>query len=65
MTFDNEYEDDEVSRDPAVAWRKPLPVSLQNALIASDTNLDAVPDFGVLDPAWYEGLGKPESKRSS
>lgn len=58
LTFDNEYEDDEVSRDPKMAWRKPLPVSLQNRLIASDANLDAAPDVGELDPNWYEGLGK-------
>jgi len=59
LTFDNEYEDHEVSRDPKMAWRKPLPVTFQNSLIASNANLDAAPDTGLLDPNWYEGLGKP------
>jgi hypothetical protein len=58
LTFDNEYADDDVSRDPALAWRKPLPVSLQSRLIAENAKLDDHPDVGRSDPAWSQGLGK-------
>jgi hypothetical protein len=58
LTFDNEYADDAVSRDPGLAWRKPLPVSLQSQLIAEHAELDDYPDVGRSDPAWSQGLGK-------
>lgn len=59
LTFDNEYEDHEVSRDPKMAWRKPLPVAEQNKLIASKVNLDEAPDVGPFDPNWSQGIGRP------
>jgi hypothetical protein len=43
LTFDNEYADEDVSRSPEKAWRPPLPVALQNALIASNADLESVP----------------------
>jgi hypothetical protein len=63
LTFDNEYNDKDVSRDPAVAWRKPLPVSLQNALIAEHIDLESAPDLGVNDPDWSSQLGKTGAPR--
>lgn len=60
LTFDNEYEDEDVSRDTAIAWRKPLPVGLQSALIASDIELESAPDMGASDPIWSLQLGKTE-----
>lgn len=42
-TFDNIYPDEEVSRDPKDAWRPPLPVVLQNAIIADGGDLQSVP----------------------
>lgn len=42
LTFDNEYEDEQVSRDPERAWRPPLPVELQNSLISKGADLDSV-----------------------
>lgn len=43
LTFDNEYDDASVSRDPEVAWRPPLPVGLQNEAIAKGINLETFP----------------------
>jgi hypothetical protein len=45
ITFDNEYDDEEVSRDPEAAWRRPLPVALQNAAIAGDVDLESLPSL--------------------
>ena len=48
ITFDNEYRDADVSRDPNMAWRPPLPVNLQHAVMASGISLDELPnDIGV------------------
>lgn len=58
LTFDNEHDDGDVSRDPEMAWRKPLPVSLQSQLIATNAKLDDCPDVGGPDPAWSQSLGK-------
>lgn len=58
LTFDNEYSDEDISRDPAVVWRKPLPVDLQSALIASNVDLESVPDLGAADPNWSRHLGE-------
>jgi hypothetical protein len=43
LTFDNPYRDEDVSRLPEDAWRAPLPVSLQNALIARGSDLESIP----------------------
>ena len=45
ITFDDEYPDTEVSRDPEVAWRRPLPVALQNAALAGGVGLETLPDI--------------------
>jgi hypothetical protein len=47
-TFNNEYDDEEVSRSQEDAWRPPLPVALQNELMARGADLEAVPvEFGI------------------
>ena len=56
LTFDNEYKNNKVSRASKKAWRPPLPVTLQNALIAAGTDLESVPveqgvKFGMYAPA--------------
>lgn len=43
ITFDNEFDDAEVSRDPEACWRAPLPVALQNAAIAAGIDLESLP----------------------
>lgn len=58
LTFDNEYDDEDVSRDPAVTWRKPLPVAVQNAMIEANIDLESVGDIGANDPDWSFQLGK-------
>ena len=48
LTFDNGYRDEDISRDPVMAWRPPLPVALQNAAMAAGNDLDSLPnDIGV------------------
>jgi len=48
ITFDNEYTDNNVSRDPETSWRAPLPVALQNTLLASELDLESVPtEYGI------------------
>ena len=48
MTFGLKFEDGAVSRDPRDAWRSPLPVALQNAMLTSGADLEEVPEeFGV------------------
>lgn len=43
VTFDDEFEDATVSRDPEIAWRAPLPVELQAEVMAKGGNLEEVP----------------------
>jgi hypothetical protein len=43
ITFDNEFADDEVSRDPRACWRPPLPVAVQNAALAAGIDLESLP----------------------
>lgn len=57
LTFDNEFEDETISRDPKIAWRKPLPVGLQNVLMSASLDAETVPDLGADDPTWPKGLG--------
>jgi len=48
LSFFNDFKDDDISRDPALAWRPPLPVGLQNYLLAKGIHLEEVPtEFGV------------------
>lgn len=58
LTFDNEFADEEISRDPAIAWRKPLPVDLQNSLISEGLDRESIPDISDDDPTWSIGLGE-------
>jgi hypothetical protein len=52
LTFDNEYEDSSVPRTSEAAWRAPLPVALQNEMLASGKDLQSIPEeqgvsFGI------------------
>lgn len=53
ITFDNPFEDNEISRDPKECWRLPLPVPLQNAALAGGVDLQALPEesYGFFGPA--------------
>lgn len=42
LTFDNEYLDEEISRDPAVAWRKPLTPADQAQAMARNDDLESI-----------------------
>jgi hypothetical protein len=57
ITFDNPFDDSEVSRDPAMAWRPPLPVALQSAALACDIPLDTLPNQYGVGSAACERLG--------
>lgn len=68
-TFGNVYEDEEVSRAPEHAWRPPLPVALQNALIAADADLESVPaergvNFGMFAALKKHISQKPKTRSS-
>jgi hypothetical protein len=59
-TFGNEYEGKKVSRAPKHTWRPPLPVALQNAVIAANADLESVPpdrgvNFGMFARADLQG----------
>jgi len=43
ITFDNEYDDDKITRAPEASWRPPLPVAMQNAALAADMDLESLP----------------------
>jgi hypothetical protein len=43
ITFDNEYDDQKVHRNPEKAWRHPLPVALQEDLLSRGVDLETVP----------------------
>jgi len=52
LTFDNEYDDSTVPRDPAAAWRAPLPIALQNSALSKGDDLQTFPtsagvNFGI------------------
>jgi hypothetical protein len=69
LTFDNEHEDEKVSHIPEKAWRPPLPVALQNALIAADADLESVPvergvNFGPFARVTKQTIKKRTSSRS-
>jgi len=42
-TFNNDFAENDVPNDPESSWRLPLSVSVQNALIANECDLQAVP----------------------
>jgi len=47
LTFDNEYPDEQVSREPDKAWRPPLTVEVQNALISKGRDLNSLKEDHV------------------
>lgn len=42
-TFNNDFAEEDVPNDPENSWRLPLSVSVQNALIANECDLQAIP----------------------
>ena len=55
LTINNEFKEDDVPTDADSAWRAPLPVRLQNSLIAKGVDLQSAPEhqgiqFGMYDP---------------
>lgn len=58
ITFDNFYEDRDVSRAPDSAWRPPLPVALQNAAIAAGIDLNLLPLECGVGNRGFEALPK-------
>lgn len=51
LTFDNEYRDEDVTRDLEAVWRRPLPVSLQNDAIARGIDLESISADEAVDGA--------------
>lgn len=48
LTFNNEFKDEDVSRSIENAWRPPLPVAVQNQLLARGEDLESLPaDRGI------------------
>jgi hypothetical protein len=43
-TFNNDFQEEDVPSDPENSWRLPLSVSVQNALISNNINLQSVED---------------------
>lgn len=61
LTFDNEYDDSTVPRDPEGAWRAPLPVALQNAMLSRGEDLQSLPtSAGVRFGIYSDRSSSPE-----
>ena len=59
-TFNNDFDEADVPVDPESAWRLPLAVPVQNALIATGADLQAVPsDAKEYSQNIYEQVGRP------
>jgi hypothetical protein len=56
-TFNNEFGDEDVPSDPESSWRLPLRVSIQNAAIASNLDLQSLPTDG---PEFLQSLDSAE-----
>jgi hypothetical protein len=59
-TFNNEFKEEDVPTDPESAWRLPLAVSVQNALMSGGIDLQQAPD----DLAIVQKLDGPDIVRS-
>jgi hypothetical protein len=53
-TFSNDFNIEDIRRDPENAWRPPLPVSLQNALMSADQALESVPETAGINHDFFE-----------
>ncbi len=53
-TFSNDFDLDDIRSDPANAWRPPLPVNLQNALMSSGRDLESVPVEAGINYDFFE-----------
>jgi hypothetical protein len=68
LTFNNEFKDDDVSRSDENAWRPPLPVALQNELLARGQDLESVPvesgiRIGIYAPSeGTDSITQPDAK---
>ncbi len=65
ITFDNEYNHEDVSLAPDAAWRTPLPVHLQNAMLEADVDLESLPssygvNYGHFKPVEPPGSSTPD-----
>lgn len=49
ITFDNEYDDNDVPRSPEMAWRAPLRVDVQASLISKGIDLNSAVVNDLLD----------------
>jgi hypothetical protein len=62
LTFFNEFNEEDVPNDIESSWRPPLPVALQQALLASGVDLNSVPkELGIN----YELFKHPAAKGGS
>jgi hypothetical protein len=52
-TFNNPFKEEDVPFDSESAWRLPLSVSVQNALLANNIDLESIPDES---PEWSQPL---------
>lgn len=55
ITFNNEYNDEDISRSIENAWRAPLPITLQNYLLAHGLGLESVPAEAGVKIGMYAG----------
>jgi hypothetical protein len=60
-TFNNEYIDADVTRDPALAWRPPLPVTLQNDAIARELDIETIPLEAGINSGMFERAVETEA----
>ena len=53
-TFSNDFDIEDIRKDAANSWRPPLPVSLQNALMSSEHDLESVPAEAGINHDFFE-----------
>jgi hypothetical protein len=60
ITFFNDFDESDIPSDTEHSWRLPLPVSLQQSLLAAGVDLNSVPDsFGMEHSSFIENLQPP------
>lgn len=62
-TFSNDFDIENIRRDPENSWRPPLPVSLQNRLMSSDSDLESVPVEAGINHEFFESKLLVNEKR--
>jgi hypothetical protein len=53
-TFSNDFDLDDIRKDAENSWRPPLPVSLQNALMSSERDLESAPVEAGINHDFFE-----------